>query len=122
MHEMKFNVGDRIVTVIDGELRKGVIKELYQVNHPVVIVRLEDGRLAKVRYNDIAPEPQAEDNQGENKHIEKPGITITPDEFTEIAARVIVEETEDHPMMALAFSILVSKLLTALFTDESEND
>lgn len=122
MHEMKFNVGDRIVTVINGELRKGVIKELYQVSPPVVVVRLEDGSLAKVLYNDIAPEPQAEDNQGENKPIEKPEITITPDEFKKIAARVIVEETEDHPIAGLAFAVMVRKIYNALFVDESEND
>ena len=120
MNRIKFNVGDKIVTVINGELCKGVIKELYPINPPVVVVRLEDGSLAKMSCNDIAPEPITETQ--EDEPIEKTEITITPEKFSEIVTRVVAEETKGHPLVALALASIMDDIHRALFMDEWEND
>lgn len=121
MNRIKFNVGDRIVTVINGELCNGVIKELYPINPPVVVVRLEDGSLAKLSCNDIAPEPVTE-TQETDEPVEKAEITITPRKFGDIVSRVIAEETKDHPLVALALASIMGDIHKALFIDEWEND
>ena len=121
MNRIKFNVGDKIVTVINGELCNGVIKELYPINPPVVVVRLEDGSLAKMSCNDIAPEPVTE-TQETDEPIEKSEITITPEKFRDIVARVIAEETKEHPLVALAFASIMGNIHRALFMDEWKNE
>lgn len=123
MKMVDFNVGDKIVTIKDGELRKGVVKNFYpMVTPPVFAIEFEDGTVEKVLYNNIAPEPKTETPEEEIEPVEKSEITITPDEFREITCRVIAEETTEHKVVGLAFASLMGKIHRALFVDEWENE
>ena len=122
MKEVLFNIGDKIVTIKDGELRKGVIKKFYpMVNPPIFAIEFEDGTVEKVPYNNVAPDPEAKTQEAENAPVEKTEITITPDVFKEITCRVIVEETKDQKLLGLAFASLMTKIHRALFVEPWEN-
>jgi hypothetical protein len=122
MKEISFGIGDKIVSIKDGELRKGVIKNFYpMVTPPVFAVEFEDGSVEKVLYNNVAKEPETE-TQEENEPIQKSEITITPDEFQEIACRVIIETSRNNTRAASAFTRLIGRLHKALFVEPWEND
>ena len=122
MKEISFGIGDKIVSIKDGELRKGVIKNFYpMVTPPVFAVEFEDGSVEKVLYNNVAKEPETE-TQEENEPIQKSEITITPDEFQEIACRVIIETSRNDTRAASAFTRLIGRLHKALFVEPWEND
>lgn len=116
MSKVNFNIGDKIVTIKDGELRKGVIKNEYPVNPPVLAIKFEDGTIEKVFSSDVAPEPKAE-TQEKNEPVEKSEITIAPDEFREIASRVIAKETKGNYLVGYAFASLVGEIYKALFEE-----
>ena len=119
-----FNIGDKVVTIKDGELRKGVIKKGYPVNPPVFLIEYEDGNLDKIPYGIIAPEPKTETPEDKNEPIEKTEITITPGEFKKISYNVsadIAKETNDYDLVLTATS-LWAKLYRALFIEPCEND
>lgn len=120
MQKVEFSTGDKIVTIKDGELRKGVIKNFFPVNPPVFVIEFEDGTVEKVLYNNVAPEPKTETPE-ENAPVEKSEITITPDEFREITCRVIAEETKDHKIVGLACASIMGKIHRALFVEPWEN-
>ena len=122
MQKVEFSTGDKIVTIKDGELRKGVIKNFYPVNPPVFLIEFEDGAVEKVLYSNVAPEPKTETPEEENKPVEKSEITITPREFMRITTRVIAENTKDRKLVGLAFASIMSKIHIALFVDDWENE
>lgn len=114
MSNVKFEIGDKIVTIRDGELRKGVVKNSYPVNPPVLAIEFEDGTVEKVFSSDVAPEPTTETPE-QNEPIPQPEITITPEELTEITLRVISEETKDNFILGIACATLMGKVIKALF-------
>lgn len=122
MKEISFNIGDKVVTIKNCEIRKGVVKNFYPINPPVFAIEFEDGTVEKVPYNNVAPEPKTETPDEENEPVEKSEITITPGEFKEITCRVIAEETKDYEVIGLAFAQLMSKIHKALFVEPWEND
>ena len=111
-----FEIGDNVVTIKDGELRKGVIKNVYPVTPPMLAVAFEDGTVEKVPYNNVAFEPKTETPE-QNEPREKAEITITPDEFREIASRVIAKETKDNYLVGYAFASLVGEIYKSLFEE-----
>lgn len=113
----QIDIGDKIVTIRDGELRKGVVKNSYPVNPPVLAIEFEDGTVEKVFSSDVAPEPKTETQKEKIEQIEKSEITITPDEFREIASNIIAEETKDNYLVGYAFASLIGKIYTALFIE-----
>lgn len=121
MKKVEFSTGDKVVTIKDGELRKGVIKNFYPITPPVFVIEFEDGSVEKVLYSNVAPEPKTETPE-ENAPVEKPEITITPSEFREITCRVIAEETKKHKIVGLAFASLMGKIHRALFIESWENE
>ena len=121
MKKISFNIGDKVVTIENGELRKGVIRNIYPMNPPICVIEFEDGTVKKELYSSVAPEPKAE-TQEEIAPIEKAEITITPDKFKEIACRVIAEETKDRISLGLVIAGIVSKIHKALFVEPWEND
>lgn len=123
MGKVSFDIGDKVVTIKDGELRKGVIKKIFELNPPICIIEAEDGTLAKVYCRDVAlaPEPKTE-TQEESEPVVKSEITITPDEFQDISCRVVAEMTENNLGAAWALMSLVAKLYMALFVEPWEND
>ena len=122
MKKVEFNTGDKIITIKDGELRKGVIKNFFPINPPVFLIEFEDGTVEKVLYSNVAPEPKTETPEEKIEPVEKSEITITPDEFMSITTRVIAEETMDRIEVGLAFAPIMAKIHTALFVDEWENE
>ena len=120
MKKVEFSTGDKIVTIKDGELRKGVVKNFYPVNPPVFLVEFEDGSVEKVLYSNVAPEPKTETPE-ETEPVEKSEITITPDKFKEITCRVIAEETMDRKFIGLMFAPIMAKIHSALFVEPWEN-
>lgn len=132
---VKFEIGDRVLTIIDSKMYKGTIQKLHlDLPRPVAIIDLDDGTKGKVYITDIIPEPkeskevkeEPEKVQEEPKRepVEKESITITPAEFEDIASDVdakIVSKT-NRPSLALLFGILISELHMALFYDAVEND
>lgn len=121
MKKVEFSTGDKVVTIKDGELRSGEIRNFFPVNPPVFVVQYEDGTIAKVPYDNVAPAPKTE-TAAENAPVEKSEITITPDEFREIACRVIAENTKGRPLVGLAIVPLVGKIHKALFEEPAKND
>ena len=124
MKRIDFSTGDEVVTIKDGELRKGVIKNFYPINPPVFVIEFEDGTVEKVLYSNVAPAPKTETQEPEEKNepVEKSEITITPSEFMQITTRVIANETKDRKLVGLAFAALMAKVHKALFIDAWEND
>ena len=121
MKQIDFNIGDKVVTIKDGELRKGVIKNFFPVNPPVFVIEFEDGSVEKVLYSNVATGPKTETPE-ENAPVEKSEITITPGEFREITCRVIAEETKKHKIVGLAFASIMGKIHRALFVEPWENE
>lgn len=124
MKRIEFSTGDEVVTIKDGELRKGVIKNFFPVDPPIFVIKFEDGTVEKVRYDKVAPAPKTETQEPEEKNepVEKTEITITPDEFKEIACRVIAAETKSHKLLGLALVPIMGKIHRALFIEPWEND
>ncbi len=123
MKHIDFSVGDKIVTVENGELRKGVIKKFFPMDPPIFVVEFEDGTVEKVLYSDMTKEPKAETPETEkNEPVEKPEITITPEKFREIAVRVVAEATKDRIVVGLAVIQIMAKIHRALFVEPWEND
>lgn len=122
MKKVEFNIGDKIVAIKDGELRKGKIKNFYPLNPPVFIIELEDGTVEKIPYSNVAPEPKNETLEEKSEPVEKSEITITPDEFTNIAGRVLFEETKGKPLVGVMIAPIIGKIRYALFVEPREND
>lgn len=122
MKTIEFCTGDKIVSIKDGELRRGVVKNFYpMVNPPVFLIEFEDGNVEKVPYSNVAKEPKAETVEN-TEPVEKSEITITPDEFREITCRVIANETKEHKIVGLAFASVMGKIHKALFVEPWENE
>lgn len=127
--EIKMSVGDRVVMIENHELRRGVIRKIYDdIPTPVLMVEFDDGEIEKVYPGDVAIEPKAEVKEDqevkeEKKPIEKSEITITPDEFMEIASNVVAKEAvQGGAMLMMLGTILMTKLHEKLFVEEKEND
>ena len=122
------NVGDRVIVIENREIKKGAIKNTYYALG-VVIVEFDDGSVAKAPVTNVAFEPKAESTaeseaqeKREGKPTEKSEITITPDEFRDIAIEVLSRETADNPLVGVVLTPILVKIGKALFSDkESEN-
>lgn len=121
MSKVKFEIGDKVVSIKDSELLKGVVKNVYPVNPPVLAIEYEDGTVEKVFYDTVAHEPKME-TQEKTEPVEKSEITIAPDEFREIASRVIAKETKDNYLVGYAFASIVGEIYKALFIESYERD
>lgn len=55
----KFNIGDRVMTIENGEIRKGVVHNVFD-SVPVIIVEFEGGNIEKVAVDRLALEPKTE--------------------------------------------------------------
>ena len=131
VEKVVINVDDRVVTIKNGKLRKGIIRKIYaDIPTPILIVEFDDGEIEKVYPGDVAIEPKTERQEDEpvkeetkeKKPIEKSEITITPEEFENIAVDMVVEFAKDKFMLALALSAFCEELHKKLFVNEGEND
>ena len=131
----KFNIGDRVIVIADNEVKRGSIERIYEEVH-TYIVRFDDGSLGKTSYKDIALEPKAEttaEPEAKEKREDAPRmkseITITPDEFREVAISVLSEYLTDDDMSIpkkLAFGKKVTEILVfismVLFSEDESKD
>lgn len=117
-----FKPGARVGVLENGEIRKGTIKHAYY-DYSIAIVAFEDGNVGKVHFSDLGLLPE-EKAQEPKEPVEKSEITITPEEFKNVAMKVISEVTTKAgtPLVGIAFSIIIAKIHRALFIDEGEND
>lgn len=125
---IKMSVGDRVVIVEDSELRKGTIEKIFSEIAPVILlVKFDNGEMRKMLPTDVALEPKENDQEKKvdehSEPVEKTEITITPEEFSKIATKLVVKEFETGgPLLLSVGTILVAKLHQALFYDEGENE
>ena len=129
--EIKISIGDRLVMIENHEIRRGTILNMYvDIPTPILVVEFDDGAIEKVYPKDVALEPKAEvkENQEvkeevkEKKPVEKSEITITPEEFENIALNAVVEFAKGESIVGLMLSVFCADLHTALFAYEEEND
>lgn len=123
----KFNPDTRVDVIENGEVRKGIIKKVYN-EFEIAIVEFEDGNVEKVHFSKLGllQEEKVQDNRDPKEPVEKSEITITPDEFREIASNLVAKEVmkmgKDGGILGLTFTIFLAKLHRALFLDEGDND
>ena len=131
MRKISFSIGERVAVIEDNKIAYGAILKIFsEVVPPVFVVQFEDGNVGKVEIDKIAKIPedknlnQDEKIQEERNPVEKAEITITPEEFKRIGARVIAEEVERMGprggLLGLAFTVFIAELHRALFIDEVE--
>ena len=129
--EIKMSIGDRVVMIENHEIRRGTILNMYvDIPTPILVVEFDDGAIEKVYPKDVALEPKSEVKEDlevkeevkEKKPVEKSEITITPEEFENIAVDTVVEVAKDNFVLAMALSAFCEKLHKKLFAIEAEND
>lgn len=95
---VKFEIGDRVLTIIDSKMYKGTIKRLHlDLPRPVAIIDLDDGRKVKAYITDIIPEPKEVKEEPEKVQEEKTesqdgAKVITKDQFIEAVHHVTSPE------------------------------
>lgn len=117
---MKINEGDRVGVLLNGEIKKGVVKSVYN-DLDYAVVKFEDG-VSKVMLHNIGLLPEEKDRDPKEP-VMRSEITITRGEFRDIAVKVISNEAKKigNGIVGVAFSIFTGELERALFI-EGEND
>lgn len=121
MERIKIAAEDRVITIKDGNIYRGTVKKIFELDPPVLMVEFDDGNIEKISLSDVALEPKPETPE-KNEPVEKSEITITPGKFREIVCRVIAEENINRYRPRLAYVSLMGKIHKALFVDAWEND
>lgn len=109
---MKFKSGDRVIYVIDSKVCHGVID--YLIGDNLAIVNSDDGSRFKVFLDFLAPEPTVE----KTEPIEKPEITITPEEFRKTVVKVVTELGVIPQSSVYDVTVFIAELHKALFFNE----
>ena len=120
----KFEIDQKVLVVEDNELKPGTIRNLYETLG-IAIVDFGGAEYKKVKIDNIAIEHDTEKNTKSDEPIEREEITITPNEFMEIATSVLAKEAEgmDQPIMFMGgCSILMGKIHKALFVEDPNDD
>ncbi len=111
----KFEQGQKVVMIVNNKMKIGTIVNLYtQLQNPIMIVDF-NGDCVKVPVEKIAPYEEPK----------KDGVTITAKEFTDISAKIIVEECAklgaDDVFLLIPTGVIVSKIGAKLY-GEADND
>jgi hypothetical protein len=109
---MMFKDGERVIYIINSKVYHGVIT--YLANIETAIVQSDDGQRFKVPFKFLAPEPIVE----KTEPIEKPEITITPEEFRETAVKVFTELGVIPQSSVYDVTVFTAELHKALFFNE----
>ena len=110
MEKISFEIGDKVVAIEQSRLKRGVIKDIYHLCTPILIVKFENGNVEKCVISEVAPAPD-----------EKNGITITQDEFRDISINMVTDLTVDKTITVAdgtIFTIILSLIAKKLFGDE----
>ena len=118
MKIVKFEQGQKVVVIVNNEMKIGTIKSTYtRLQNPIAIVDF-NGDYVKVPVEKIAPYEEP----NEKEPVEKKEITITPAEFQDIASGVVADQIEKgNPNIIVIGVDLMSKLHKALFIDDVDN-
>ena len=114
--------GDRVVTVVNGQVEKVIVKD---VLGDIAIVDFGEGYLGKKFLHDLAIEPTPEPVEPEKptEPVEKSGITITPRDFENISSFIIdnllIFIGEEKAELLGRFSAMLSQ---QMFYNASKND
>lgn len=128
MVEIKFEIGDKVITVKEKEIIRGRIERLHvDLPRPVAIITLNDGSTLKAYVEDILPDLKPEKKKAEKvgepkfaETVEKSEITITPGEFRDITTALIAKEANAGligSQLSFAFTLFVARLHEALFVE-----
>lgn len=86
MKECKFNIGDRVIVIDNGEVRKGAIQSIYSdLINPICIVKMDDGSVNKYLGRDLALEAN---DETEAKTKRPTVITCTKARYLEALKKV----------------------------------
>ncbi len=114
--------GSRVGMIENGKIVKGTVKEVYfEVGYAVVEFDCETTR--KVLLSNLAVLPEeSQEPKSPTEPVEKSEITITPEEFENIAGKVGAKLAfKFGPDFILKSAILMAKLHEALFI-EGDNE
>lgn len=109
---MMFKDGERVIHIRNSKICHGVVN--YMVNDKIAIVKFDDDLLLKLPFEDLAPEPTVE----KIEPIEKPEITITPEEFRKTAVKVFKELGVIPQSSVYDVTVFTAELHKALFFNE----
>ena len=124
---MNININDKVLIATataplnsyNGKI--AVVKRIYnEVVPPIAYVEIEDFNTdsitgLKVPLTGLVVIPEKSHDETPVEENESEEITITRDEFRNVAARVIAEETKGFRIAAPMFAALVGNLIVALF-------
>lgn len=106
---MMFKDGERVIHIRNSKICHGVVS--YMVNDKIGIVKFDNDLLLKLPFEDLAPEPTVE----KTEPIEKPEITITPNEFMETAVKVLAKLDVISQSSVCDVTVFTAELHKALF-------
>ena len=119
----------RVFVIADNHaMRKGTLKGIYEgVNTAVVDFDDNNEVFEKVKLDSIGILEEETETTTEkdtpSAPIEKPEITITPDEFRDKCVEVVVEVAKNgNPIIGMALTAGFAELARALFFEDPEND
>lgn len=121
MNINEFKIGDRVVTIENGIVERGVINKIFS-EFDTAVVEMDDDTFKKCKLSSLGVERDPEEKKKTDKVVEKSEITITPDEFRNISARVIAELPSELGIAKLGFIAFTATLHKALFYTEADND
>ena len=132
MKKVKFEIGDRVSTIIDNQMFEGYIKGLHlELPIPIAIIEFDDGTYAKVNIDNIIPEHKDQEKQAVKNESQEGAKVITKDRFIEAVNHVTSPEGilgdkvgEVDPMVVMLKSMSVAivglKISEKLFQDKEE--
>ena len=121
MRKIPFEVGDRVFTVEDNKVVYGEIHEIIGGGSQIVIVKLEDGCLCKMFYHSLAKVQENTETETKSEPVEKSEVTITPDEFRKVSAKVAgdflegIDNTDQKLEYMLITAVFMAKIHNAIF-------
>lgn len=120
----KFKDGQKVVFISNNhDVKRGTIINVFEKCR-IALVEMDDGSRESVLFSKMGIDVEnVSQEEKTNKQVEKSEITITPDEFKNIAKDVVIESVKDingGPMLGIVFAVFVAKLHTALFCETVE--
>ena len=124
----KFNVGDKVVSIIGSKLYRGVVKSTYS-DLEICVVEFENGEVSKMPFHVLAHEPKTETSEqlkNDEPKNDTPRvspeteITLTEKQFEEACVRLIVSESGDitSKILGMIFAEFCGRLGNVLFATE----
>lgn len=122
MKNEKIGIGDRVITIENREIRRGLVKRIFDedIPYPIIIVEFDDGEIKKCFLDKIVLESEIknaaeEEEKPINEPIEKSEVTIAPAEFKKMVGEIIAKESENNSYLDWVFCKFASKIHKALF-------